>query len=318
MQQEPRCVTLAELLEEQGEALKMKLLTGEAGLSRVIDHPRVEKPSLAFAGYLERLNDYRLQVVGKSELGYLATLPEAARKKSVDDVFGLRLAAVVVTCGMHVPDMLLEAAKRTDTPLISTQLQSQTFMTNMMLHLSRRLAPRTYQHGVYLDVFGLGVLLIGASGLGKSEIALELISRGHRLIADDMVELSRVGTEVLVGRSPEALKYHMEIRGIGILNIRDLFGAAAITDTKRVGLVLEIIPWDDISEQIRLLGEDATTELHEVRVPKAILPVRPGRSLAVLVEVATRNQLLKQRGIESGKNFMHDLQMRIQQGQQQT
>ncbi|OIO70321.1 MAG: HPr(Ser) kinase/phosphatase [Zetaproteobacteria bacterium CG12_big_fil_rev_8_21_14_0_65_55_1124] len=308
-------VSVTDVLKEQGEALGMTVLTGEAGLGRYIDHPRVEKPSLAFAGYLEKLNDYRLQVVGKSELGYLATRPEAERKKAVDAVFDLRLAAVVITYGMHVPDIVLEAAKRTDTPLISTPLDSQTFMTNMMLYLSRRLAPRTFQHGVYMDIFGLGVLLTGGSGIGKSEIALELVSRGHRLIADDMVELSRVGTDVLVGRSPEALKYHMEIRGIGILNIRDLFGAAAITDAKRVGLVLEIVHWDDMSEQIRLLGEDASIVLHDVKIPKALLPVRPGRSLAVLVEVAARNQLLKQRGIESGKAFMLELENRIQQGQ---
>jgi len=315
MQQDFSRVSVAELLKEQGEALKMTVLTGEAGLGRYIDHPRVEKPALAFAGYLEKLNDYRLQVVGQSELGYLATRPEAERKQAVDAVFDLRLAAVVVTCGMHVPEIMLEAAQRTDTPLISTPLESQNFMTNMMLFLSRRLAPRTYQHGVYLDIFGLGVLLTGASGIGKSEIGLELVSRGHRLIADDMVELSRVGTDVLVGRSPESLKYHMEIRGIGILNIRDLFGAAAITDAKRVGLVLDVVYWDDMSEQIRLLGEDASTVLHEVRLPKALLPVRPGRSLAVLVEVAARNQLLKQRGIESGKAFMQELENRIQHGQ---
>jgi len=314
MQKDPGRVSITELLDDQGEVLKMTLLAGEAGLERMIDHPRVEKPSLAFAGYIERLNDYRLQVVGKSELGYLAQRPEKERKEAVDAVFDLHLAAVVVTHDMHVPEILLEAAKRTDTPLISTQLRSQTFMTHMMLYLSRRLAPRTYQHGVYLDIFGLGVLITGASGLGKSEIALELISRGHRLIADDMVELSRVRTDVLVGRSPESLKYHMEIRGIGILNIRDLYGAAAITDTKRVGLVIEIMPWDEVSGQIRLLDEDETITLHEVCLPKSILPIRPGRSLAVLIEVATRNQLLKQRGIESGKDFIHDLQERIQHG----
>jgi len=315
MQQDNSRVSIRELLEAQGEALKMKVLTGEAGLGRYIDHPRVEKPSLAFAGYLEKLNDYRLQVVGTSELGYLTSQPEAKRKAAVDSVFDLRMAAVVITYGMKVPDMMLEAARRTDTPLISTSLDSQSFMTNMMLYLSKRLAPLTYQHGVYMDIFGLGVLLTGASGIGKSEIALELISRGHRLIADDMVELSRVGTDVLVGRSPEALKYHMEIRGIGILNIRDLFGAAAITDAKRVGLVLEVVQWDDMSEQMRLLGEDASTDMHDVRLPKALLPVRPGRSLAVLVEVAARNQLLKQRGIESGKVFIQDLHDRIRQGQ---
>jgi HPr kinase/phosphorylase len=315
MQQDFSRVSVAELLKEQGEPLKMTVLAGEAGLKRYVDHPRVEKPSLAFAGYLDRLNDYRLQVVGQSELGYLATLPETERKRAVDTVFDLRLAAVVVTYGMQVPEIMLEAAKRTDTPLISTPLESQTFMTNMMLYLSRRLAPRTYQHGVYMDIFGLGVLIIGASGIGKSEIGLELVSRGHRLIADDMVELSRVGTDVLVGRSPESLKYHMEIRGIGILNIRDLFGAAAITDAKRVGLVLDVVYWDEMSEQIRLIGEDETIVLHEVRLPKALLPIRPGRSLAVLVEVAARNQLLKQRGIESGKAFMQELQNRIEHGQ---
>lgn len=314
MQEDNSRVSVTEVMKDQGDALKMTVLTGHAGLGRYIDHPRVEKPSLAFAGYLERLNDYRLQVVGKSELGYLATRPEAERKKAVDAVFELRLACVVVTYGMHVPEIMIEAAGRTDTPLISTPLESQNFMTNMMLYLSRRLAPRTYQHGVYLDIFGLGVLITGYSGIGKSEIALELVSRGHRLIADDMVELSRVGTDVLVGRSPEALKYHMEIRGIGILNIRDLFGAAAITDAKRVGLVLEVVRWDDMSEQIRLLGDDASIVLHEVRLPKALLPVRPGRSLAVLVEVAARNQLLKQRGIESGKAFMQELEHRIQHG----
>ena len=316
MNKEPGRVSISELLEAQGEALKMTLVAGEAGCSRLIDHPRVEKPSLAFAGYLDNLSDYRLQVVGKSELGYLATLPEHKRKQAVDAVFDLRLAGVVVTYGMPIPEMMLEAAERTDTPLISTELESRNFMTDVMLFLSRRLAPRTYQHGVYVDVFGLGVLLIGASGIGKSEIALELVSRGHRLIADDMVELSRVGADILVGRSPESLRYHMEIRGIGILNIRDLYGAAAITDAKRVGLVLEIVPWDEISEHIRLLGEDATTVLHGVRLPKAVLPVRPGRSLAVLVEVAARNQLLKTRGIESGKDFMQHLQERIRQGGQ--
>jgi HPr kinase/phosphorylase len=315
MKQDFSRVSVTEMLKEQGDPLKMSVLAGESGLGRYIDHPRVEKPSLAFAGYLDRLNDYRLQVVGQSELGYLATLPEAKRKQAVDAVFDLRLAAVVVTYGMQVPEIMMDAARRTDTPLISTPLESQNFMTNMMLYLSRRLAPRTYQHGVYLDIFGLGVLIIGASGIGKSEIGLELVSRGHRLIADDMVELSRVGTDVLVGRSPESLKYHMEIRGIGILNIRDLFGAAAITDAKRVGLVLEVVYWDEMSEQLRLIGEDESIVLHEVSIPKALLPIRPGRSLAVLVEVAARNQLLKQRGIESGKAFMQELQNRIEHGQ---
>lgn len=313
MSQQPR-ITLGELLKERGEALGMRLITGEKGLYRYIDHPRMQKPSLAFAGFLEHLNDYRLQVIGQTELHYLATRPPAEQKRVVNLVFDLRVAGVVVTGGNTPPDIIVEAATRTDTPLIVTDLKSSTFMTDMMLYLSKRLAPSIFQHGVFMDIFGVGVLLTGASGIGKSEIALELIERGHRLISDDMVELIRQSSEVLVGRSPESLKYHMEIRGLGILNIRDLYGAAAITDTKRLRLVIEVIPWEKISEEDRVLGSDNTITISDVTVPKIRIPIRPGRSLAVLVEVATRNQLLKQRGLDSNKAFSEALEERIRKG----
>lgn len=313
MTQTPR-ITIRELLDERGEALGLRLIAGEAGLDRYIDHPRMQKPSLAFAGYLEHLNDYRLQVIGQTELGYLATRPPAEQKRVVDAVFELRVAGVVVTRGLTPPDIILEAARRTDTPLMICDERSSVFMTNTMLYLSRRLAPTIYQHGVYMDIYGLGVLLIGASGIGKSEIGLELISRGHRLIADDMVELARQGAEIIVGRSPESLRYHMEIRGLGILNIRELYGAAAITDAKRLSLIVEMMPWDQLVDEDRVLGEESTTDIHGIKLPKVLLRIRPGRSMAVLVEVATRNRLLKQRGIDSGRAFMEALEQRIQQG----
>jgi HPr kinase/phosphorylase len=313
MTQIPR-ITIRELLQERGEALGLRLIAGEAGLDRSIDHPRMQKPSLAFAGYLENLNDYRLQIIGQTELGYLATRPPVEQKRVVDAVFDLRVAGVVITRGLTPPDIILEAARRTDTPLMICDEKSSTFMTNAMLYLSRRLAPTIYQHGVYMDIYGLGVLMIGASGIGKSEIGLELISRGHRLIADDMVELARQGAEIIVGRSPESLRYHMEIRGLGILNIRELYGAAAITDAKRLSLIVEMMPWDQLVEEDRLLGEESTTAIHGIQLPKVRLRIRPGRSMAVLVEVATRNRLLKQRGIDSGRAFMEALEQRIQQG----
>ncbi|MES0372066.1 MAG: HPr(Ser) kinase/phosphatase [Mariprofundaceae bacterium] len=313
MTQAPR-ITLGELLDERGDAMKMRLITGKKGLYRYIDHPRMQKPSLAFAGFLEKLSDYRLQIIGQTELHYLATKTEEEQKRVVNDVFDLRLAGVVVTGNETPPDIITQAAARTDTPLIVTDLKSSMFMTDMMLFLSKRLAPSVFQHGVYLDIFGVGVLLVGASGIGKSEIALELIERGHRLISDDMVELIRQGPEVLVGHSPESLKYHMEIRGLGILNIRDLYGAAAITDTKRLRLVIEIISWDKIKEEDRILGENNSIELNGVSLPKIRIPIRPGRSLAVLVEVATRNQLLKQRGLDSNKAFTQALEERIRKG----
>lgn len=313
MTQAPR-ITLGELLDERREALNMRLITGEKGLYRYIDHPRMQKPSLAFAGFLENLSDYRLQVIGQTELHYLGTKPEEEQRRVVNNVFDLRLAGVVITGNQTPPDSIIEAATRTDTPLIITDLKSSVFMTDMMLYLSKRLAPSVFQHGVYMDIFGMGVLLTGASGIGKSEIALELIERGHRLISDDMVELIRQGSEVLVGKSPESLKYHMEIRGLGILNIRDLYGAAAITDTKRLRLVIEVVTWEKIKEEDRILGEENTIRLNGVNLPKIRIPIRPGRSLAVLIEVATRNQLLKQRGLDSNKSFTEALEERIRQG----
>jgi len=313
MSKTPR-ITLGEIFAEQGEAMQMRLITGEEGLHRYIDHPRMQKPSLAFAGFLENLNDYRLQVIGQTELHYLATKPPILQKKAVDAVFDLKLAGVVITRGIEPPTIIREAAERTQTPLFVSELASSAFMTDMLLFLSRRLAPKAWQHGVYMDIYGLGVLLTGASGIGKSEIGLELISRGHRLIADDMVEVVRSSPGILVGHSPEALRYHMELRGLGVVNIRDLYGAAAITDTKRVRLVIELIAWENLKENDRVMSEDDTVCIHKVDLPRIRIPIRPGRSLAVIIEIATRNQLLKQRGINSNQDFIEALEDRIKHG----
>ncbi len=309
-------ISIKELLKEQGEGMSLRLLAGEAGLDRFLDRARVQKPSFALAGFLQGLNPHLLQVIGKTGLDYLDTQPAEKRKQYVDSLFDLELACLVITLGMQPPDYFVEAAKRTHTPLLISDMETSDFITDMILFLTHQLSPRTYQHGVYMDVYGLGVLLTGASGIGKSEIALELITRGHRLIADDMVELVREGPNVLVGRSPKALRYHMEIRGLGVLNVRDLFGAASLTDTKRVGLVVEAVHWDQMSGEDRLLMSEWETKLHGVRLSKVLIPIRPGRSLAVLVEVAARNHLLIMRGVDSSKAFMEALEDRIQKGQE--
>ena len=306
-------ITLGEIFAEQGEILKMHLVAGEHGLHRYIDHPRVQNPSLAFAGFLEHLSDYRLQVIGQTELHYLNTRTEEEQRQAVDAVFALNLAGVVVTRGVEPPACILEAARRTDTPLFVSACESSNFMADMMLYLSRKLAPRTWQHGVFVDIYGLGVLLMGKSGIGKSEIGLELISRGHRLIADDMVELVRATPDVLVGHSPELLRYHMELRGLGIINIRDLYGAASITDAKRLSLVIELTDWNDSMLDERVIASDQSMILHQVSMPYLRIPIRPGRSLAVIIEVATRNQLLKHRGIDSNQSFIQALDHRIDQ-----
>ena len=311
MKENPR-ITIAEILAAQGEVLKMSLVAGEKGLHRYIDHPRLQKPSLAFAGFIKHLSDIRMQMIGQTEIEYLETRTEAEQKYVIDAVFDLRLACVVITRGITPPPLILAAAQRTDTPLIISEYESESFMANMTLFLSHALAPVTHHHGVYMDVFGMGVLLRGDSGIGKSEIGLELISRGHRLIADDMVELVRETPTVLVGRSPEVLRYQMEVRGLGILDIRNIFGAAGITDTKRVRLVVDLIPWEDYQEKNRL-NSDEEVVVHGVKLPLVQLFVRPGRSLAALIEVATRNQLLKQRGFNSTETFTQALRQRIQE-----
>jgi len=309
-------ITIEELLKEQGEGMHLRLLAGEAGLSRFLDRARVQKPSFALAGFVQGMNPHLLQVIGKTGLDYLNTQPPEKQKQYVDAIFDLELACLVITLGRQPPDFFVEAAERTGTPLLISEMETSDFITDMILFLTHQLSPRTYQHGVYMDVYGLGVLITGASGIGKSEIALELITRGHRLIADDMVELVREGPNVLVGRSPKSLRYHMEIRGLGVLNVRDLFGAASLTDTKRVGLVVEAVHWDKMSGEDRLLMNERETELHGVRLSKVLVPIRPGRSLAVLVEVAARNHLLIMRGVDSSKAFMEALEDRIQKGQE--
>ncbi len=315
MQKNSERISIGELLSERGTLMHMTLVNKDADLHRYLDRPRVQKPSFALHGFLEGLDPHLLHVIGNIGMRYLNIQTEEQRSEAINGIFDLGLTAMVITCGQTLPEAMLQAARRTKTPLITTDIETTAFMTDMMFFLTRKLAPRMYQHGVYVDIFGLGVLITGASGIGKSEIALELITRGHRFIADDMVELSRPGPDVLVGKSPDALRYHMEIRGLGILNIRDLFGAAALTDSKRVGLVVEVMPWKKLSGEERVLTEECTIQLHEVQVPQLIVPIRPGRSLAVLVEVAARNHLLKQRGVNSSKDFAQALQDRIQQGQ---
>ncbi|RMH52891.1 MAG: HPr(Ser) kinase/phosphatase [Zetaproteobacteria bacterium] len=310
----PQRITMRELLERWGGTMQLRLIAGAQGLGRYIDHPRIQKPSLAFAGFLCNLHDYRLQVIGNTELAFLQTLSPERRREVVEATFALRLAGVVITRGVEPPEVIRRAAEATDTPLLVTPMSSGRFMTDMTLLLSHRLAPVIHQHGVYLDIFGLGVLLIGASGIGKSEIGLELVARGHRLIADDVVQLAREGADVLVGRSPEALRGFMEIRGMGVIDIRSLFGAGSVTPTKRLQLVVELVHWDDFSEEERLAPADDTIELHGVEVARTRLPIRPGRSMAILVEVAARNRLLKLSGVDSNRAFNEALRRRIGAG----
>jgi len=307
-------LSLSEILKDQTQPLKMRIIAGERGLSRIIDHPRIQKPSLAFAGFIDHLSDFRLQVIGETELNFLSSRTKQEQFDAINHFFDLRVAAAIVTRGITPPAVILAAAERTDTPLIVSELTSSEFMLSMTLYLSKKLAPKVTLHAVFMDIFGQGVLLMGNSGSGKSEIALELITRGHRLVADDCVDLFREAADTLVGRCPDPIKDFLEVRGLGFINVRNVFGSAAITQSKRATLVVHCIAWNEFKQENRGDREQEMTTINGVTLPVVYLPVSPGRSMAVLVEVATRNQSIRNLGMDDNQLFIDRMNARILKG----
>lgn len=296
-------VTVGELAALQGP-LRLELVVGRGGLSRVIEAPRIQKPALALAGYLDQLHPGRVQVLGNAEVGFIDRLAPRAATAAVDAVCRGPVACFVVANGNAVPPVLRRSAARRRVPLFATELRTATAIRSIARWLEDRFAPETSLHGVLMDVLGLGVLLLGKSGIGKSEAALALLGRGHRLVADDVVQVRESPPGTLVGRAAEGLRHHMEIRGLGVLNVADLFGALATVDEARVDLAIEFVevnPGDAID---RLGIDDGTMPVLGVGVPHVQIQLRPGRDVATIVEVAARNQLLKRRGIHGARRFV--------------
>ncbi len=285
------------------EDLHLKLITGDDGLERTIVRPRVQKPGLAFAGYYEYIKPWRVQIIGESETKYLQSLPPRLREKRVRDVTGLDVSCFVVTKGIVPLDEFRQECEKRGVPLFSTPALSSTTIIRITYHLEETMAPRITMHSGLLDVYGIGVLLMGDSGIGKSECALDLISRGHRLIADDMVVVRRHPNDVLLGYSNDLLRHHMELRGIGIIDVKDLFGVASTRDVKPIDLVVKLEKWVEGTEYDRLGVVGETYELLNVAKPYVRLPVASGRNLALLVEVAARNHLMKLQGYDSARDF---------------
>ena len=289
---------MAELAALQG-SLRLDLVAGRGGLSRVIEAPRIQKPALALAGYLDQLHPRRVQVLGNAEIGYVERLEAAAAESRLDALCGTSLAN-----GNAIPPVLRRAASRHRVPLFATEQRTAATIRALARWLEDRFAPETSLHGVLMDVLGLGVLLLGKSGIGKSEAALALLGRGHRLVADDIVRVRESPPGSLLGRAPEGLRYHIEIRGLGVLNVADLFGALATLDEARVDLAVEFVEESD-GAPIDRLGIDARTlPVLGVGVPHLQIQLRPGRDVATIVEVAARNQMLKRRGVHSARRFV--------------
>jgi len=293
-------LTVSDLLADAaGYRLDLELLAGAGGVEREIRVPRIQKPGLALAGYVDQIRSHRVQILGATELAYLATLDPATAQANVARVFEAGAACFVVTKGLEPPDYVAGHADRTHTPLLRTTLRSSVFIDRIDRFLADRLAPRIRIHGVLIDVMEVGILLRGESGIGKSECALDLIRRGHRLVADDVVEIRRYAPFRLVGTGLDLIRYHIEIRGIGILDIRELFGITSVRDEKEVELAVELVPWREGEVYERLGLEERTQPILGVEVPYLRIPVAPGRSIASVVEVAARNHLLRRMGHHS-------------------
>ncbi len=300
-------IPVSALLEDQQYDLKLELLAGAEGLERQISSSRIQKPGLALTGFTEHLHAERIQVFGNTEISYLNTLTVDQQRQVVSTLFENRLACVVVTKGLEVPAPLFEGCQEHRLTLMRTPLISSAFISQVQSFLEEALTATGQLHGVLLDVFGVGVLLLGKSGIGKSEVALDLVMRGHRLVADDLVNLTRRSGADVYGHGNDLIQHHMEIRGLGILNIKDLFGVASVRDRKKIELIIELVEWQPSAEYDRLGLDEKTMSLVGVDTPMAVVPVRPGRNMTTIVEVAARNHLLKLRGHHSALEFAEKL-----------
>jgi len=296
---------VADLLGEKEADLQLTLLGGSKGLRREISVSEINRPGLALTGYVDYFPAERVQIMGLGEHTYLSTFTPAKRKEALHKVFSYskKLPCVVLTRGIKPHREVIEVANALKIPLLRSGLVTAHLIGELTVYMEEKLAPTTTIHGVLMNVYGLGVLLVGDSGIGKSECALELLKRGHMLVADDVVEVKQRLGGVLYGTGAELIRHHMELRGVGIIDVQKIFGVGSVLDRTRIELVIRLEEWKQTVEYDRVGLSDRTTSILGVRVPEIVMPVRPGRNLAVLVEVATLNERLKFRGEFTAKEF---------------
>lgn len=308
-------ILVRELAQSENIGISIRLLAGERGLDRTIRVGEVRRPGLALAGFLRHYDGRSLEVMGRTERLFLDSLPPAVREANLRAFFEAGPPAVVFSRAEPVPDWILVAAREQGIPVFLAEPPTRELIHRLSLHLTRALAPHTSFHAVLMDCFGIGVLLMGESGVGKSETALELLHRGHRLVADDVVEVRRLWGDLLFGTSPEILRHHMEIRGLGILDVRGLFGVRGIVEETAIDLVVQLEPWVEGKAYDRIGLEEGKTSVLGIEVPTVLIPVQPGRNLAVLVEVAAMNQRMKSLGQHSAQEFTRRLRGWMESGE---
>lgn len=273
----------------------------------IVDEPDVNRPGLQLMGFFEYFDSERVQILGKMEFAYLATIDEKLRYERLEMLFAQHIPALIITRELPYFPEMVEIAEKHQIPLLRSKDSTSSFIAALIAFLNLHLAPRITRHGVLIEVYGEGMLILGESGVGKSETAVELIKRGHRLVADDAVEIRRVSNISLVGSSPENIRHFLEIRGIGIINARRLFGMGAIKVTEKIDMIVELEPWDSEKVYDRMGVDSEYTSILGVKVPCSTIPVKPGRNLAVILEVAAMNNRQKKMGYNAGQELLDNL-----------
>jgi len=298
-----KTLTVGSLLEDTREALQLELVNGIEQGPLPITLTDIHRPGLALAGFMQNYLSERIQVLGETEILYLNTRPEDVRREAVARLISVPVTCIIVTRALDVPKELLQAATQHGVPVLRTSMLTTPFIHELTKYLDDRFAPTTEVHATLVDVYGVGLLFTGRSGIGKSEIALDLVERGHRLVADDTVHVTKVSDDVLIGKGNHHLRHFMEIRGIGVINVQDLFGIRAVRVQKRIEVEVLLEDWDTKKEWNRSGLDERTTQILGVQIPQVVIPLFPGKNITVISEVIAMNHMLKVYGVNAAEKF---------------
>ncbi|WP_087972588.1 HPr(Ser) kinase/phosphatase [Oceanobacillus rekensis] len=293
----------------------LALIAGEDGINREIITSDISRPGIEMTGYFQYYPKERLQLIGRTEMTYFLDLSDEQKRDRARNLCTDVTPGIVVSRGMDIPEILIEEANEAGVPILHSPRKTTRVISRLTNYLEAKFAPFTAIHGVLVDIYGVGVLIIGQSGVGKSETALELVKNGHRLVADDSVEIRQEDYDSLIGNSPPLIEHLLEIRGLGIINVMTLFGAGAVRSRKRISLVINLENWDEKKQYDRLGLDEDTMKILDVHIPKSTIPVRPGRNLAVIIEVAAMNYRLKRMGVNAAEEFSERLTTMIEDEQ---
>ena len=306
-------ITVRSLLESNKKRLKLKLICSVNGLNKKIVSSEIHRPGLALSGFTDTFTYHRIQILGNTEISYLNQLSEEGLKKSIDKIMEYALPVIIITSQNEPPDYLVQTATRRYIPIIATPIQTTEFSHLLGDYLQTKFAPKTSIHGSLVDVYGVGILFTGRSGIGKSEIALDLVERGHRIVADDLVMIIRKAEDVLIGQGIENSEHMMEIRGVGLVDIKRMFGIRGVRMQKRVEVEVKLEDWDENKEYERTGLDERITSMLDVKMPQVVLPINPGKNITVITETIAMNHLLKTHGFNPAVEFNKNLQKKMTQ-----